>query len=93
VHHGARRLRRGEASVADATVLYERMLELLARLGYQKPAWYTANEFASTLPNGDLRLLVFEFSRAYNAVRFGGRSDAAPELTRLLELLEHEKVT
>jgi hypothetical protein len=90
VRHGARRLRQGRGSVADAAVMYERMLELLARRGYHKPSWFTANEFASTLPSGELRQSVAEFSKAYYAVRFGGRSDAAPELTRLLDHLQPE---
>ena len=35
------RVRRGEASGADATLLYQRMLQVLRRQGYQKPVWFT----------------------------------------------------
>src|SRR5664279_3363085 len=35
------RVRRGQASVADATLLYQRMLHILKRRGYQKPPWFT----------------------------------------------------
>ena len=41
--------RRGHASVADATLLYQRMLQVLKRHGYHKPAWFTPAEFASSL--------------------------------------------
>src|ERR1017187_2869351 len=51
------RVRRGQARVADATLLYERMLHILKRRGYQKPPWFTPAEFAASLPRlplGDL---------------------------------------
>jgi transglutaminase-like putative cysteine protease len=91
VRHGARRMRRGEGSVADATILYDRMLELLRRRGYQKPSWFTASEFASSLPASDLRSLVAEFTAAYQEVRFGGRVESAPHLSSLLEQLEQRR--
>jgi hypothetical protein len=81
------RARMGQASTADATLLYLRMLDLLRRHGHQKPAWYTPQEFAATLP-ADLRGMVAEFTAAYNAVRFGGDPQAAPQLTSLLDRLE-----
>ena len=52
------RVRRGQATVEDATLLYERMLDLLKRRGYQKPAWFTPREFAAIAaarPDGDSR--------------------------------------
>jgi transglutaminase-like putative cysteine protease len=87
---GVRRLRRGEASVADATLLYHRMLKLLKRRGYQKPAWFTPYEFASSLPASELGMLVTRFTSAYNALRFGGQAEAAPRLSALLEELERQ---
>ena len=83
-----RRARRGQARADDATLLYRRMLELLRRRGYQKPAWFTPGEFARTLPPSDLAALVEQFTEAYNALRFGGRVEAAPRLSELLERLE-----
>ena len=91
VRHGARRMRRGQSSVADAAVLYSRMLELMGRRGYHKPAWFTASEFASSLPVSDLRSVVAEFTDAYEAVRFGGRAESAPRLSSLLEELEQQR--
>src|SRR5439155_12674482 len=56
--------RRGQASVGDATLLYERMLGILKRHGYQKPAWFTPAEFAASLPGGSLASAVVEFTTA-----------------------------
>jgi transglutaminase-like putative cysteine protease len=86
-----RKARLGQASVADATLLYGRMLELLQRRGFQKPAWFTPHEFAASLPRTEMRLLVEQFTDAYNALRFGGRVSAAPRLSMLLERLEQER--
>jgi len=85
--HRVRRVRDGQASAGDATVLYERMLELLRHRGFQKPAWFTPREFAASLP-AETGMLVDQFTAAYNDLRFGGKLDAAPRLTLLLEELE-----
>jgi hypothetical protein len=82
------RVRRGEASVADATLLYERMLQVLERQGYRKPAWFTPVEFARSLASNPRGRTVEEFTVAYNALRFGGRTEAAPRLSILLDELE-----
>ncbi len=86
--HRIRRARLGQASVDDATLLYQRMLEVLHRRGYEKPAWFTPGEFAATLPR-EPGTLVCEFTAAYNALRFGGKLDAAPIMGMLLEDLEN----
>ena len=85
---GVWRLRRGQVSVADATLLYRRMLKLLKRRGYEKPAWFTPYEFACSLPPSETGMLVLQFTSAYNALRFGGQADAAVRLSTLLEQLE-----
>jgi hypothetical protein len=82
------RVRRGQASVADATLLYQRMLEILGKRGYHKPAWYTPAEFAASLPRGELRAAVGEFTATYNALRFGGHLEAAPRLSVLLDQMQ-----
>jgi protein-glutamine gamma-glutamyltransferase len=81
------RARRGEASSQDATLLYRRMLRLARRRGYQKPPWFTPAEFASSLPPDAFGGAVGEFTAAYNALRFGRRSEG-PRLTALLERME-----
>jgi transglutaminase-like putative cysteine protease len=85
--HRVRRVRDGRASAGDATLLYERMLEVLRHRGFQKPAWFTPREFAASLP-AETGMLVDQFTAAYNDLRFGGKLDAAPRLTLLLEELE-----
>ena len=85
---GIRRLKSGRGSVADATLLYRRMLKLLKRRGFEKPAFYTPTEFARTLPSSEMGTLVLQFTSAYNALRFGGQAEAAPHLSALLEELE-----
>jgi hypothetical protein len=81
-------VRRGEAEASDATLLYERMLVLLQRRGFEKPAWLTPQEFADVLPASELALLVEDLTAAYNQVRFGGHRDAAPRMARLLRRIE-----
>ncbi|MDE3167024.1 MAG: DUF3488 domain-containing protein, partial [Acidobacteriota bacterium] len=82
------RVRRGEASGADATQLYRRMLRVLERQGYQKPGWFTPREFAGLLPDSELGRTAKEFTEAYNALRFGGHAESAGRLSALLEELE-----
>jgi transglutaminase-like putative cysteine protease len=84
------RVRRGQASVADATLLYQRMLHILKRRGYQKPPWFTPAEFAASLPRTPLGASVGEFTGTYNALRFGGHGEAAPRLSILLDRMERK---
>ena len=85
-----RRVRRGLPGVGDSTLLYRRMLHVLKRRGYQKPPWFTPAEFAASLPPSAWSLTVAEFTATYNAWRFGGRTDVAPNLSSLLDQLERQ---
>src|SRR5262245_40050692 len=87
MHRRVEAARRGHASVGDATLLYNRMLHIVKRHGYQKPAWFTPAEFAASLPTGPLGNTVTEFTAAYNALRFGGRTDVSARLSSLLDEL------
>jgi len=86
------RIRRGEASPSDATLLYQRMLVVLERRGVQKPPWLTPGEFVRVLPPAvartDAAILVEDLTAAYYDFRFGGQRDAAPRMMRLLARLE-----
>jgi hypothetical protein len=84
-------VRRGQASVADATLLYNRMLEIVKRAGYQKPPWFTPAEFAASLDGSPLGRAVGEFTTTYNALRFGGHTEMAPRLSSLLDELEQAR--
>jgi len=83
-----KRLVRGEGIASDATLLYERMLALLARRGVQKPPWLTPAEFARVLPATEVRGVVQDLTSFYNEFRFGGRRDVAPQMMHLLDRLE-----
>ena len=83
-----KRLVRGEGIASDATLLYERMLALLARRGVQKPPWLTPAEFARVLPATEVRTVVQDLTSFYNEFRFGGRRDVAPQMMHLLDRLE-----
>lgn len=84
------RVRRGEVSAQDATLLYRRMLRLAKRQGFQKPVWFTPVEFASSLPADSFGCAVGEFTAAYNALRFGQRSEGA-RLSEMLERMERPR--
>ena len=83
-------VRRGQGSVADATLLYVRMLHILRQRGYQKPPWFTPSEFAASLPRSPLGDSVGEFTHTYNALRFGGHAGEASKLSVLLDRMERE---
>jgi hypothetical protein len=82
------KVRRGEAQASDATILYGRMLALLRRRGFERPAWLTPGEFADQLPPSATADMVRRLTAAYNELRFGGNLEAAPVITSLLDQLE-----
>jgi hypothetical protein len=82
-----RQVQRGAARASDASLLYARMLALLRRRGFEKPAWITPAEFARLLPPSDTTTLVLSFTAAYNELRFGGNRHAATRMMQLLEAL------
>jgi protein-glutamine gamma-glutamyltransferase len=88
VWNGVRRVRGGRAATGDATLLYERMLDVLRRRGYEKPAWFTPAEFAAALPAPGLGAAVVEFTANYNRWRFGRRTEASRRLSEILDELE-----
>jgi protein-glutamine gamma-glutamyltransferase len=83
-----RRLARGEGQASDATLLYRRMLDMLARRGIHKPPWLTPAEFARVVPQPEIRGVVSDLTGFYNEFRYGGRRDAAPRMVQLLDQLE-----
>jgi protein-glutamine gamma-glutamyltransferase len=91
VRRRVRLARLGQASVGDATLLYQRMLQILRKRGYQKPAWFTPAEFAASLPRTVLGSTVTEFTATYNEWRFGGRTGVAPRLSLLLDELDRQE--
>jgi hypothetical protein len=87
----SRRLRRaklGRASMADATLLYIRFLEMLGARGYSKPPWYTPTELARSVRSPEVAAIADQFVIAYQDLRFGGKADSAPRLLVLLDELK-----
>lgn len=82
-----RQIIRGGGSPSDASILYQCMLEILARRGFQKPPWFTPAEFARHLPR-EQKLPVTAFTEVYNSVRFGGDAAATAHLASLLQEFE-----
>jgi transglutaminase-like putative cysteine protease len=80
-----RKMERGAGDPSDATILYQQMLELLAKRGIQKPPWFTPLEFARVVRAPQMAPLVEEATAAYNELRYGGRNDAAPRMLRVIE--------
>ncbi len=79
-----RRIARGGGRPTDASLLYQLMLDLLARRGYEKPIWFTPLEFARHLPATENER-VTRFTALYNAARFGGAASATEQLAALLQ--------
>jgi hypothetical protein len=82
-----RQIIRTGGSPSDAGVLYERMLEVLARRGFRKPPWFTPAEFARHIP-GEENIQVVEFTDVYNSIRFGGDRSAISRLAELIQEFE-----
>jgi hypothetical protein len=85
-----RKIIRSGGSASDASLLYQRMLEVLARRGFQKPAWFTPAEFARHY-SGEERGQVAAFTEVYNSIRFGADRSATSRLAELLQDLERPR--
>ncbi len=83
-----RRIRSGGAVASDGTALYNRMLEIMRRRGFEKPGWFTPEEFVGTLPPSPVSALVAQFTETYEAVRFGRDARQAAQLGTLLNRIE-----
>ncbi len=85
-----RQIIRTGGSPSDASVLYERMLEVLAGRGFRKPPWFTPVEFARHIPVEE-NIQVVEFTEVYNSIRFGGDRTAISRLAELLQNFERTR--
>jgi transglutaminase-like putative cysteine protease len=86
------RFRRRDLSLSprEATMTYQRFLKVLRKKRIKKSPAQTPQEFASTFLGSPLAGLVAEFTRLYNALRFGG---LPVSLVRLRELVEQIRRT
>jgi transglutaminase-like putative cysteine protease len=83
-----KRLMEGKVTARDATLLYERMLEILRGRGVEKPAWVTPKEFAAMVAERNDGPAIDELTREYNALRFGNNRAGAARMVELLSALE-----
>lgn len=81
-------LRSGQASTSDATLLYQRLLQRLAKQGIEKPPFQTPLEFARSFRSPELAAEVEALTRAYNRLRFGREPEAAADLLAAVEAIE-----
>ncbi len=72
-------------SPQEATLSYQQFLKTLQKRGYRKSPAQTPREFALSFVGTRLSWAVLEFTRLYNALRFG---QASVSLARLRALLE-----
>jgi transglutaminase-like putative cysteine protease len=82
-----RRARQGKARPRDATLLYLRLLRLLAQRGLRKSPQQTPIEFADSLPE-PMRTPVRAFTGLYLESRFGRAAAALAPLDALLERIQ-----
>ena len=83
-----KRLLAGIVSARDATLVYRRMLEVLGRRGFEKPAWITPQEFAGMVDSTPEGPAVRQLTDAYHAVRFGNDPAGARRMVALLTAIE-----
>ena len=74
-----------EAPSQAAALWYQRLTRWLARRGWKKTAVQTPSEFLTRIEDPAMRARVEQFTRAYEAARFGESSDEARRLPELYE--------
>jgi transglutaminase-like putative cysteine protease len=74
-------------SPSQATMTYQRLLKILRKKGYPKPAALTPAEFAHSLLGTRVGSRVWEFTRLYNLLRFGHAQVPMGRLRQLLDEL------
>jgi protein-glutamine gamma-glutamyltransferase len=76
-----------EAPSLAAALWYQRMIRWLARRGWKKSAVQTPEEFLTRIEDPAMRAHVEQFTRAYEAARFGESREQAKRLPELYEEL------
>jgi transglutaminase-like putative cysteine protease len=71
----------------EASLAYDRFLQVMARKGYRKPASQTPREFSDRLADSPISGVVSEFTCLYNSSRFGQVPVSLARLRGLLESL------
>jgi protein-glutamine gamma-glutamyltransferase len=71
-----------------ATLQYNEMLRLLAQQGMRKAPEQTPQEFAASLPEGNLVAPVHELTGLYQAARFGGQATDPRQTSSILHRIQ-----
>jgi transglutaminase-like putative cysteine protease len=74
-----------------ASLWYQKMVQKVARKGWQKSESQTPEEFAKSIQNHPLREQVLEFTRRYESARFGDSAEDAEQLPELYEEIAASK--
>lgn len=85
LHHRQLTKHPDEAPSQAAALWYQRLLRWLSRKGWPKHAMQTPQEFLTRIEDPAMRKRVENFTRAYEAARFGESSEAARRLPELYE--------
>jgi protein-glutamine gamma-glutamyltransferase len=85
------RFREGEMTLGprEAALTYQRFMKIMAKKGFRKPISQTPREFADGFAGTGLSWSVSEFTRLYNAFRYGRAAVSLPHLRQLLERLKN----
>jgi hypothetical protein len=86
-----RRARQGKARPEDATLLYLRLLRVLARRGIRKSPEQTPNEFAAAVPE-PAQAFVRNFTSLYMESRFGRFTGSLARLDSLLDEIRAQRL-
>ncbi len=83
-----RKLVAGRVDPAASSYFYGLALRALARRGFRRQPWQSAEEFAGSIPDERLRELAVAATRSYSAARFGADAAAEQSLTQAVRALE-----
>jgi hypothetical protein len=86
-----RRVETGHGRISDATYFYEQALRILECRGFNRLPTQTADEFAESVQEPQLRGLVQQVTKAYNRARFGHDRAQEKRLPQLVQALDRSR--
>ena len=86
-----RRVETGHGRISDSTYFYEQALRILERRGFVRSPTQTADEFAESVQERQLRGLVQQVTTVYNRARFGHDRVAEKRLPQLVQALDRSR--
>ena len=86
-----RRVETGHGRLSDSTYFYQQALRILESRGFVRRSTQTADEFAESVREPQLRGLVQQVTKAYNRARFGRDRAAEKRLPQLVQALDRSR--